>query len=560
MGRRRPVTRSSATDAASEQPSQLSHRQILVVFTGLMLGMLLAALDQTIVSTALPTIVGELGGLDHLSWVVTAYLLTSTAATPLFGKISDLHGRRRLFQTAIVTFLVGSVLAGFSQNMAQLIAFRALQGVGGGGLIAMAQVIIGDVVSPRERGRYMGYIGSVFAVSSVAGPLLGGFFVDQLTWRWVFYINLPVGAVALIVTNTVLNLPFRRVEHRIDYLGATLLIAAITSIVLITTWAGTEYPWSSPVIVSLAIAAVLLVTAFVLHERRAEEPIMPLRLFGSSIFRVCTSAGFVVGLMMFGAIVFLPVFLQVVTGVSATSSGLLLLPLMVGLVASSIGSGRAISRIGRYKVFPVVGTAILCVGMLLLSRMTEETSRLTVSAYMVVVGAGIGLVMQVLVLAVQNSVPHRDLGVATSTASLFRSLGGAFGTAIFGAVLANRLGFYLPRLVPGLSRGAIDVDSLQGSPEQIHALPDALASGVIEAFARSIHVVFLWAIPIAILGFLITLFLKEIPLRESAHVGHAGEDLGAALETGFDEDNVPELVEAGGWCPARRRGEPTGSC
>ena len=498
----------------------LSHRQILVVFVGLMLGMLLAALDQTIVSTALPTIVGELGGLDHLSWVVTAYLLTSTAATPMFGKISDLYGRKRLFQFAIAAFLVASALAGLAQNMGQLIAFRALQGIGGGGLIAMAQVIIGDVVSPRERGRYMGYIGAVFAVASVAGPLAGGFFVDHLSWRWVFYINLPFGLLALVVTNSVLNLPFRRVEHSIDYLGAVLLVGGITCVVLITTWGGTEFAWGSSVIVSLAVVGAATLVGFVLQERRSSEPILPLRLFRARIFNVSSSVGFIVGLTMFGAIVFLPVFLQVVVGASATNSGLLTLPLILGLLVTSVATGRAITALGRYRVFPIAGTAVMGLGMYLLSLMDSTTSRTTASLYMLVLGAGIGLVMQVLVLAVQNSVEHRDLGIATSSVTLFRSLGGAFGTSIFGAILASRLTFYLPRLVPGFSSVGVDAGVLKGSPAQIRALPPAVRDGVIEAFARSIHVVFLWTLPLIALAFVLTLLMRELPLKESAHVGN----------------------------------------
>lgn len=523
----------------------LSHRQIQVVFAGLALGMLLAALDQTIVSTALPTIVGELGGLNHLSWVVTAYLLTSTAATPLFGKISDLYGRRRLFQFAIVAFLVGSALAGLAQNMPQLIATRALQGIGAGGLIAMAQVIIGDVVSPRERGRYMGYIGAVFAVASVAGPLAGGFFVDNLSWRWVFYINVPIGLVALFVTNSVLNLPFRRVEHPIDYLGASLLVAGLTCTVLVTTWGGTEYDWASPVILGLGFAGVALLVAFVFQERRATEPIMPLRLFRDANFRVASSAGFIVGLTMFGAIVFLPVFLQVVTGVSATNSGLLLLPLIVGLLISSIASGRAITAVGRYRIYPITGTAVMGLGMYLLTRMDAETSRTTASFYMFVVGTGIGLVMQVLVLAVQNAVDHRDLGIATSSATLFRSLGGAFGTSIFGAILSSRLAYNLPRLVPGFASENLSIEGLQGSPAEIRSLPGPIRDGVVEAFALSIHDVFVWSIPLVLVAFVITWFLKEIPLRDSAHVGShsVGEDLGIALEPAMDPDHAPGTAD-----------------
>jgi EmrB/QacA subfamily drug resistance transporter len=522
----------------------LTHKQILIVFGGLMAGMLLAALDQTIVSTALPTIVGEFGGLNHLSWVVTAYLLTSTAATPIFGKVSDLYGRRRLFQFAILTFLVGSALAGLAQNMGQLIAFRALQGIGGGGLIAMTQVIVGDVVSPRERGRYMGYIGSVFAIASVIGPLLGGYFVDNLTWRWIFYINIPIGIAALFVTNSVLNLPFRRDDHPIDYMGSALLVGAVTCMVLVTTWGGSEFAWGSPIIIGLAAGAVILTASFVIQERRAPEPILPLRLFHDSVFTVSTTASFFVGLTMFGSIVFLPVFLQVVVGVSATNSGLLLLPLMAGIVAAATTSGRLITKLGRYKVFPVTGTAIMTVGMFLLSRMDATTTRSAASLYMAVLGVGIGLVMQVLVLSVQNTVLHRDLGIATSAASLFRSLGGAFGTAIFGAILRTRLDHFLPRLVPGAG-DAVDASTLQGSPQAIKALPAPVRDGVVEAFARSIHSVFLWSVPLAAFAFVIVLFMKEKPLRDEAHVSgrHVGEDAGAPFET-IEREGTDALTRA----------------
>jgi len=496
----------------------MTHRQILVVFSGLMLGLFLAALDQTIVSTALPTIVGELGGLEHLSWVVTAYLLTSTASAPLYGKVSDLFGRKIVFQFSIVVFLIGSILSGVSQTLTQLIGARAIQGLGAGGLIVMTLTIIGDILSPRERGRYQGYIGSVFALSSIAGPLIGGLFVDHLSWRWVFYVNLPIGLAALVVTSIVLDIPFHRERRPVDYAGAALLVAGVTSLLLVTVWGGTEYPWSSPTILGLAATGLACLVLFLLQERRAAEPLLPLRLFRNRTFTITSAAGFIVGLGLFGGIVFLPLFLQVVIGASATNSGLLLLPLMAGVITTSIGSGRIITRTGRYKRYPVIGTATMAVGLFLLSTMSPSTPLPLASVYMLMLGSGIGLVLQVLVVAVQNAVEGRDLGVATSLNTFFRSLGGSFGTALFGAILTSRLAHHLTVLLPGGIDGQ-PVTGIAASPAVVAQLPPEIQGPVIEAFSRSITTVFAAAIPFAVVAFILAVALPEKPLRDTAHVG-----------------------------------------
>ena len=436
-----------ATTAASPAGEPVfTHRQILVIMSGLMLGMFLAALDQTIVSTALPTIVGDFHRSDLLSWVITAYLLASTASTPLWGKAGDLYGRKRVFQLAIVVFLVASALCGASRNMYELIAFRGLQGIGGGGLISLVFAIIGDVIPPRQRGRYQGYFGGVFGVASVVGPLAGGFAVDHLTWRYIFYINLPLGIAALIVTNRVLRLPKRTRQVVIDWWGALLLVAGVSCILLATQIGGTDHPWGSWQVIGLFALGALVLAGFVVREKVAREPILPLELFRMQIFTVANIVSFVSGVAMFGALAFLPQYLQLVHGVSATESGLLLLPLLIGLLVMSIGSGRYISRTGRYRWFPLAGTILVTIGLILLSRLGAHTSLAIVGVDILIFGSGLGLFIQVLTLVVQNAVPMGQMGVATSSVTFFRSMGGAIGASALGAVLTAGIASELPAL------------------------------------------------------------------------------------------------------------------
>ncbi|NUK23254.1 MFS transporter [Streptomyces lunaelactis] len=496
------------------EAAALSPRRVRLVFIGLMLALLLAALEQMIVATALPKIVGELQGLDRMPWAITAYLLTSTIGLPIYGKFGDLFGRKGVFQFAIVVFIIGSALAGWSRSMDQLIAFRAIQGIGAGGLVIGVQAIIADIVPPRERGRYMGLIGAAFGLASVAGPLLGGFFTDHASWRWCFYFNVPFGLVTLIVITAVLKLPKPVTRARLDVLGALFLAAASTCLVLLTSWGGTEYAWGSRVILGLAAGAAGTTILFLVVEYFAPEPIIPLRLFRDSIFNITGLVGAVVGVALFGAAGYLPTFFQMVDGASATESGLLMLPMMGGIVVASIVSGRLISRTGHYRIYPVLGSAISAVGMWLLSRLETGTPRLDYSIWQAVLGVGIGLVMPVLILAVQNAVPPADLGTATSANNYFRQIGGSVGAAVFGTLFANRLTDALAgRLPAGAGLPTASVPHAESiTPQMVHAMEPALRDGYIQAYADAMPRIFLYLVPVLALGLFIAFFLKEKPL------------------------------------------------
>jgi len=522
----------SAEPALATSPTRFTHRETVIIIAGLMLGMFLAALDQTIVATALPRMAADLQGVSHLSWVVSAYLLTSTAVTPIYGKLSDLYGRKLMLQIAISLFVLTSLLCGLADTMVQLIVFRALQGLGGGGLLAMAHATIADVISPRERGRYQGYIASVFAAASVVGPVLGGLFVDHLTWRWVFWINLPIGIGALIASQiTLKRLAAKRLRHKIDYLGAILIVSAVCCVLLVTTMGGEEVPWDSLVIKALAAGAAVLFIGCIFQERKASEPILPPRLFHNPVFVVANAANLLTSICMLGGIVFMPLFLQLAYSMQADASGLMLIPLTGGTVAGAISAGQLVARTGRYKIFPLVGLATSCIGLFMLVTVTPQTPLPLVCAYLAINGLGIGLIMPALLVAVQNSVDVRDLGTGTASITFFRSMGGSFGVALFGAVLIGRLNGLIARMPGGEALGSSPgTNLLHAGPDAIASVPPALRAAVAGAIAEAFHDIFLMAAALSFVAFIILLFLKELPLRTSTGApGDAAKVVAAAL-------------------------------
>jgi len=536
----------AATPDAESGSALISPQRRNFVFLAITLGMLMAALDQTIVATALPTIVADLGDAGHQSWVVTSYLLASTVSTALAGRLGDLFGRKRVFQAAVTLFVVGSALCGIAQSMAMLVGARALQGLGGGAITVTATALIGEIIPLRDRGRYQGALGAVFGVTTVIGPLLGGYFTDHLSWRWAFYVNVPLSIVVFFVAAAAIPSLAGRAKPVIDYTGILFVGLGATGLTLATSWGGTTYPWKSTTIIGLFVGSTAALAVFVWVESRVAAPILPTRLFGNPVFTVCCVLSFVVGFAMLGALTFLPTYMQFVDGVSATTSGLRTLPMVAGMLSTSMGSGILVGRTGRYKIFPVAGTAVMALAFLLMSRMNPSTSALLQSLYLFILGAGIGLCMQVLILIVQNTSSFEDLGVATSGVTFFRTIGSSFGAAIFGSLFTN---FLHSRIGPAIAASGAS-PAAASSPEALHRLPHAAAAPIVSAYAASLTQVFLWAVPVALVGFVLALFLREVPLRE---IGNNAADLGDGFAMPTTQSSEDMLETAIG---RLLRGEP----
>ena len=492
----------------------LPPREVMIVLPGLLLAILLAMLDNLIVSTALPRIVGDLGGVEHLSWVVTAYILASTITTPFYGKLGDMYGRKKFFIAAIIIFLIGSALSGLSQSMTELIMFRALQGLGAGGLMVGAMATLGDIVAPRERGKYMSYMMVVMMLATIGGPLLGGFITTNFSWRWIFYINIPVGGAALVYLMATLHVPAKKVSHKIDYLGGSLLAVAATSLILLATWGGTEYRWASVQIIGLGLLTVAATVGFCVTETRAAEPMLPLHVFQNKNFSLTMGLTFLTGLAMFGALTFLPLYQQTVQGASPTLSGLMLTPMMLGVTVTSIVAGQVTTRTGRYKIFPILGGAIMGLGIYLLTGLGVDTTKTTSALYYVVLGLGMGFLMQMVSLIAQNSVQQKDMGVASSARMFFQQIGGSLGVAAFGAIFARRL---TSSLAAAAGTGVhISASGGQLDPATVDKLPALVKHDVFVAIAHAVQGVFIWALPAAVLIFVLALLIKEVPLRGRA--------------------------------------------